>query len=93
MGVGLTGGIATGKSTVSKCFVEAGAVIVDADTIAHQVMQPGQGAYKAIVREFGDEVVNPDDKTINRAILGGIIFSNPARRKALNGCTHVRTWS
>lgn len=91
VGVGLTGGIATGKSTVSKTFVEAGAVIVDADVIARQVVMPGQGAYKAIVKVFGEEVLNTEDKTLNRAKLGSIIFSDPAKRKSLNACTHVRT--
>lgn len=90
VGVGLTGGIGTGKSTVSKRFQEAGAVIVDADVIARQVVMPGAGAYKAIVRAFGTEVLHPEDKTLNRAKLGSIIFSDPAKRKVLNACTHVR---
>lgn len=90
VGVGLTGGIATGKSTVSKCFQDAGAVIVDADVIARKVVMPGQGAYKAIVKVFGTDVLNAEDKTLNRAKLGSIIFSDPAKRKALNACTHVR---
>lgn len=89
VGVGLTGGIATGKSSVSMTFVEAGAVIVDADVIARQVVMPGQGAYKAIVKMFGEEVLNAEDKTLNRAKLGAIIFSDPAKRKGLNACTHV----
>uniref|UniRef100_K3X900 Dephospho-CoA kinase n=1 Tax=Globisporangium ultimum (strain ATCC 200006 / CBS 805.95 / DAOM BR144) TaxID=431595 RepID=K3X900_GLOUD len=88
VGVGLTGGIATGKSTVSKTFQEAGAVIVDADIIARQVVMPGQGAYKEIVKVFGEDVINEHDKTINRAKLGAIIFSDPAKRKRLNACTH-----
>ncbi|TYZ57818.1 hypothetical protein PybrP1_005538 [[Pythium] brassicae (nom. inval.)] len=88
VGVGLTGGIGTGKSTVSKRLQEAGAVIVDADVIARQVVMPGQGAYKAIVRAFGADVLHPDDKTLNRAKLGAIIFSDPAKRKVLNACTH-----
>ncbi|KAF1334282.1 Dephospho-coa kinase, partial [Globisporangium splendens] len=91
VGVGLTGGIATGKSTVSKTFQEAGAVIVDADIVARQVVMPGQGAYKEIVKVFGEDVLNEDDKMINRAKLGAIIFGNPAKRKRLDACTHAST--
>ncbi|KAF4042679.1 Dephospho-CoA kinase [Phytophthora infestans] len=88
VGVGLTGGIATGKSTVSKAFSEAGAVIVDADVVAREVVMPGRGAYNEIVRYFGTGVLNEDDATINRAKLGAIIFSDPAQRKKLNSATH-----
>lgn len=87
VGVGLTGGIATGKSTASKAFREAGAVIVDADVVAREVVMPGRGAYKEIVRCFGTEVIN-EDATINRAKLGSIIFSDSAKRKKLNAATH-----
>ncbi|KAG7391008.1 hypothetical protein PHYPSEUDO_006143 [Phytophthora pseudosyringae] len=88
VGVGLTGGIATGKSTVSEVFREAGAVIVDADVVAREVVMPGRSAYKEIVRCFGTGVLNDDDATINRAKLGAIIFSDPAQRKKLNSATH-----
>ncbi|GMF22730.1 unnamed protein product [Phytophthora lilii] len=88
VGVGLTGGIATGKSTVSKAFRETGAAIVDADEVAREVVMPGRGAYKEIVRCFGPGVLNEDDATINRAKLGAIIFSDPAQRKKLNSATH-----
>ncbi|ETN21326.1 dephospho-CoA kinase [Phytophthora nicotianae INRA-310] len=88
VGVGLTGGIATGKSTVSNAFREAGAVIVDADVMAREIVMPGRGAYKEIVRCFGTEVLNEDDATINRAKLGAIIFSDPTQRKKLNSATH-----
>ncbi|KAL4158027.1 hypothetical protein PRNP1_003807 [Phytophthora ramorum] len=88
VGVGLTGGIATGKSTVSKAFREAGAVIVDADVVAREVVMPGRGAYKEIVRCFGTGVLNEKDATINRAKLGAIIFSDPVQRKKLNSATH-----
>ncbi|KAJ0412525.1 hypothetical protein ATCC90586_006892 [Pythium insidiosum] len=87
VGVGLTGGIATGKSTVSNLYKKNGAVIVDADVIAREVVMPGRGAYNAIVKKFGPEVLN-EDRTINRAKLGSIIFSDPAKRQVLNGCTH-----
>ncbi|OWZ14522.1 Dephospho-CoA kinase [Phytophthora megakarya] len=87
IGVGLTGGIATGKSTVSKAFREAGAAIVDADVVARDVVVPGRGAYKEIVRCFGTGVLH-EDATINRAKLGEMIFSDPTLRKRLNSATH-----
>ncbi|RLN14024.1 hypothetical protein BBJ28_00013638 [Nothophytophthora sp. Chile5] len=74
--------------TVSKTFRDAGAVIVDADVVAREVVLPGRGAYKEIVRCFGPDVLNEDDATINRAKLGAIIFSDPAQRKKLNAATH-----
>ncbi|TMW62823.1 hypothetical protein Poli38472_005441 [Pythium oligandrum] len=86
--VGLTGGIATGKSSVSQLFVKKGAEIVDADVIAREVVLPGRGAYNAIVKNFGTGVLHEKDKTLNRAKLGAIIFADPAKRKVLNACTH-----
>lgn len=88
VGVGLTGGIATGKSTVSEAYRKAGAVIVDADVVAREVVMPGRGAYKEIVRYFGAGVLNEDGATINRAKLGAIIFSDPTQREKLNSATH-----
>ena len=87
--IGLTGGISTGKSTVSAVFKKFNAVIIDADLIARQVVEPGKPAYNKIVSMFGKDVIN-SDKTINRPMLGSIIFNNPAKRQALNACTHVR---
>lgn len=89
VGIGLTGGIATGKSTVSNFLRESGPVIVDADVVAREVVLPGRASYNAIVRTFGEGVLN-EDRTLNRAKLGAIIFSDPAKRKSLNACTHVR---
>ncbi|TDH67351.1 hypothetical protein CCR75_004125 [Bremia lactucae] len=88
VGVGLTGGISTGKSTVSKALQEAGAVIIDADLIARQVVVPGRGAYKEIVRYFGSQVLNEENASINRAKLGAIVFNDPMQRKKLNMLTH-----
>lgn len=88
VGVGLTGGIATGKSSVSRAFRESGAVIVDADVIAREVVLPGRGAHAEIVKHFGEAVLN-EDRTLNRAKLGAIIFSDPTQRKRLNAATHV----
>ena len=81
--IGLTGGIASGKSTVSQKLADLGAVIIDGDKIAHKIMEPGWPAYKEIVNEFGNEILNPD-LTIDRAQLGAIVFEDPARMRALN---------
>ncbi|KAL0587729.1 hypothetical protein ABG067_002748 [Albugo candida] len=86
--IGLTGGIATGKSTVSKIFQEAGAIIVDADVIARKVVDPGKPAYRRIISAFGEDILNERDKTIDRAKLGALIFNDIKKRKTLNACTH-----
>ena len=71
--VGLTGGIASGKSVVSKVLVELGAHCIDADEIAHELMLPGEPVYDEIVKSFGSEILNPD-KTVNRAKLAELAF-------------------
>ena len=85
--VGLTGGISTGKSTVSAQLKELGAVIVDADIIAKEVVLKGKPAWKKIVGEFGEEILQGDGE-LNRAKLGEIIFNDEVKRKTLNGITH-----
>ncbi|KAJ3089090.1 hypothetical protein HK102_007223 [Quaeritorhiza haematococci] len=85
--VGLTGGIATGKSTASCMFAEQDLPIVDADLIAREVVQPGQPAYNKIVKTFGTEILK-DDHQIDRPKLGALVFNDAAARKNLNGCTH-----
>ncbi|MGG3888567.1 dephospho-CoA kinase [Metabacillus fastidiosus] len=85
--VGLTGGIASGKSTVSNMFKEKNITVVDADQIARDVVEIGEPAYKEIVQHFGKEILN-NDETINRAKLGSIIFQNEEERKILNNIVH-----
>jgi len=86
----LTGGISTGKSTVAKLLSQRYSIpVIDSDSIAHEIQQPGQKAYKQIIEHFGKTVVN-DDGSINRKALGAIIFSNPAERRALNKITHPK---
>ena len=85
--VGLTGGIATGKSTVSTMLRGLGAEIIDADLIARQVVEPGQPAWREIVEEFGRDVLSPDG-TLDRKKLGAIVFADPERRKRLEAITH-----
>ncbi len=85
--VGLTGGIATGKSTVSHMLRGLGAEIIDADLLAREVVEPGQPAWHEIVGEFGRDVVSPDG-TLDRRKLGAIVFADPERRKRLEAITH-----
>lgn len=87
--VGLTGSIATGKSTVSKMFAERGAIIVDADKIVRQVQAPQQAAWLDIVKEFGEEILLPNGE-LDRAKLGSIVFNNEEKRKRLNEIVHPR---
>jgi dephospho-CoA kinase len=85
--VGLTGGIATGKSTVSAMLARHGAVIIDADVLAREVVEPGQPALAEIVREFGRAVLQPDG-TLDRKRLGAVVFGDPERRRRLEAITH-----
>jgi dephospho-CoA kinase len=87
--VGLTGGIATGKSTVSEMFRDLGCAIIDADLLAREVVAPGEPAHVDIVAEFGEGVVQPDG-TLDRKRLGAIVFADPARRQRLEAITHPR---
>jgi dephospho-CoA kinase len=85
--VGLTGGIATGKSTVNALFASPSVRVVDADALAREVVEPGTPALKQIVAEFGKEVLQPDGR-LDRARLGEIVFPDAAKRKRLEAITH-----
>ena len=85
--IGLTGGIASGKSTVARILESLGALIIDADMISREVVVPGETAWHAIVTQFGDRVLNPD-RTINRQALGQLIFADPQARRQLETITH-----
>ncbi|HSK92256.1 MAG TPA: dephospho-CoA kinase [Euzebyales bacterium] len=85
--IGLTGGIASGKSTVAERFVRHGAELIDADAVAREVTQPGTEAYHDIVEHFGREVLD-EDGFIDRPALGAIVFSDPSQRAVLNEITH-----
>lgn len=86
--VGLTGGIATGKSTVAEFFRARGIPVVDADQVARDVVMPGQPALAAIVKEFGVEVL--DGEVLDRKKLGALVFGNDTARKKLNAIIHPR---
>ena len=86
--VGLTGGIATGKSLVGSMFADLGAHIIDADKIGHELMAPGEPVYEEIVKRFGSEILNPD-KTVNRGKLAELAFDQRRPRiYELNSLLH-----
>ena len=87
--VGLTGGIASGKSTVAKMFRDLGIPVVDADVVAREVVQPGGEALREIVTAFGEDVLLADG-TLDRPELGRRVFGDPAARAKLNAITHPR---
>ena len=87
--VGLTGGVATGKSTVAKMFKHYGAVVIDADELAHEVIKPGKPAWREIVTLFGKTVLN-QDRSLNRQALGNIVFRNRTKRRQLERIIHPR---
>ncbi len=86
--IGLTGGIASGKSTVARRLREKGALLVDADEVAREIVEPGQPALEEIARRFPG-VVGPDGR-LDRARLGARVFGDDAERAALNAITHPR---
>lgn len=87
--IGLTGGIASGKSTVSEMFRDRGIRVIDADALAREVVEPGEPALDEIRETFGDEVI-ADDGSLDRDALGDVIFSDDAARATLNAITHPR---
>ena len=95
--VGLTGGIACGKSTVSGMLRDHDCQVLAADPLGHELLEPGQAAYEEVVREFGKEVL-ADSGKVDRKKLGAIVFADPAKRAKLNWILHpkildvIRQW-
>ena len=89
--IGLTGGIGSGKSTVSRRLAELGAVVVDADLIAREVVEPGEPALAEIRERFGEAVFAPDG-ALDRPALGRVVFGDPEALAALEGITHPAIW-
>jgi len=87
--VGLTGGLATGKSSVARLFQDCGAIVIDADVLAREAVEPGRPAWRDIVRVFGKKVLQPD-RALDRRTLGRIVFGNRAKMKQLNAIVHPR---
>jgi dephospho-CoA kinase len=87
LNVGLTGGIASGKSTVARMLAEKGAVLIDFDELAHAVEESGGPVWREIIRHFGEEILH-GDRTINRRKLGETVFADREKRKLLNRLVH-----
>ena len=87
--IGLTGGIASGKSTVATILKQLGAAVINADELSREVVQPGKGAWKEIVETFGANVLQ-SDKTLDRKKLRTMVFDNPEARKQLEAIIHPK---
>ena len=87
--LGLTGGIASGKSTVGAMLRKLGFAVLDADSIAHELIEQGHPAYEEVLREFGATILNAD-RRISRAALAKIVFADPAQLERLNAIVHPR---
>jgi dephospho-CoA kinase len=85
--IGLTGGIGSGKSTVAALLAERGALVVDADRIAREVVAPGTPGLAAVVAEFGEQVLAPDG-SLDRPVMAAVVFSDPAARARLDAVVH-----
>ena len=85
--VGLTGGIGTGKSTVGRMFAGLGCRVIESDTITRSLFEPGQAVNRAVAAAFGPGVVSADGR-VNRAVLGDLVFRDPALRQKLNSIVH-----
>ena len=93
--VGLTGGIATGKSTTFQHWQQAGTAGIDADELAHRALEPESPTWEEVVKTFGSEILN-EDRTVNRPKLGDIVFADEGKRTALNRIIHPavgRMWA
>jgi dephospho-CoA kinase len=91
--IGLTGGIASGKSTVAENLNELGAVLINADLVGHQAYAPGTDAWQDIIATWGEDLADPETKEIDRRKLGGIVFSDPEHLKTLNAITWPRIYN
>lgn len=89
--IGLTGGIASGKSLVARIFKDLGAHVIDADKIVHDLLEPEQQAWGEVIQYFGSEIVHPN-RTIDRRKLGEIVFQDRTKREWLNNCLHPRVF-
>jgi dephospho-CoA kinase len=87
--IGLTGGIGAGKSTVAKLLARHGAIVIDADALAREVVAPGTTGLAEVVDAFGTDVLQPDG-SLDREALGRIVFNDPEKRRTLEGITHPR---
>ena len=91
--VGLTGGIASGKSTVSEILQEKGATLINGDVVGHEAQQEGTDSWKDIIAEWGEDLIDPETRGIDRTKLGPIVFSDPANLQRLNEIMWPRMYS
>ena len=89
--IGLTGGIASGKSLVTRVLRDLGAHVIDADRIVHDLLSNGQDVHREVAEHFGKDILLPDG-TVNRRKLGEIVFNDPVQRAWLNQCIHPRVF-
>ena len=89
--IGVTGGVGTGKTTVAKIFAQLGASVLDADAIAHRLMEPKRLAWRRIVAAFGEGILNAD-QTINRRKLAAVVFTDPGKRRRLEQIVHPQVF-
>src|SRR5262245_45055496 len=87
--IGLTGGIGSGKTTVTQILQELGAAVIDADQVGHQLYLPDLPAWREIVESFGPDILN-GDRTINRQALGRVVFADPEAMRRLNRIVHPK---
>jgi dephospho-CoA kinase len=87
--VGLTGGIASGKSTVASILRDLDCMVLEMDPLGHELLEPGQHAYNEVVREFGNSILGPGNG-VDRSKLGAIVFADPTKRARLNAILHPR---
>jgi dephospho-CoA kinase len=90
--VGLTGGLASGKTFVGRALADLGCLVIRADELGHQALEPGGEAYDAVVREFGSGILDPDG-TINRPKLGTLVFHDARQLARLNALVHPVVWA
>jgi dephospho-CoA kinase len=90
--VGLTGGLASGKSTVARLLEARGAIVVDADRVAHELLAPGTAVHRAVVERFGEGILTGSDRTIDRRALAVLVFGSSEARRDLEAIVHPAVW-
>ena len=87
LSVGLTGGIASGKSSAAQLFVQKGASLIDADLVARDVVRPGEEGFQPVIDAFGSDIITPSGE-LDRVKLGAVVFADPGKRKLLDEILH-----
>ena len=90
--VGITGGIASGKSTVARLLEARGAIVIDADRVTHELLRPGTAVHRAVVERFGESVLGDAGGAVDRRSLGALVFASPEARRDLEAIVHPAVW-